>query len=148
MIKIDELIAKAMKDRDKVRLNTFRLIKTEFVKAEKNGTEMNDAAQLKILLKMVEQRKEAIEQFTNLGRKELADELQAELSIINEFVPKQASEEEIKQYTNDCISKLQDMNDADWKLSMKDMKSVLAMVQEKYPTANGKIVSIVLKERI
>lgn len=148
MIKIDELIAKAMKDRDKVRLNTFRLVKTEFVKAEKNGMEMNDASQLKILLKMAEQRKDAIEQFTNLGRKGLADELQAELDIINEYMPKQASEEDIKEFTNECINKLQDINDADWKLSMKDMKAVLSMVQEKYPTANGKIVSMTLKERI
>ena len=58
------------------------------------------------------------------------------------------SDEEIAACTKNCIKEFVAMNDSDWKLSMRDMKTVLTKVQETYPMANGKIVSKVLKEYI
>ena len=148
MIDINKEIAAAMKSRDRERLDVLKLIKTELVKAEKNGVVLNEEKEVSILLKMIEQRKDSIEQYTKGGRKDLADNEQKEIDVIKEYVPELPTEEDIANYTNEAIKTLIASNDADYKVSMKDMKAILTIVQEKYPTANGKIVSNVLKNRI
>lgn len=148
MVDINKYIAEAMKNRETERLGTLKLIKAELVKAEKSGAVLDEAKELNILLKMVEQRKDSIEQYTKGGRNDLAEIERKEIGIINEFIPEQPTEEEIEEYTNDIITKIIAQNDADWRLSMKDMGIVMAAVKEKYPTANGKTISKVLKERI
>lgn len=148
MLDINKFIAEAMKKRETERLNTLKLIKAELVKNEKNGVVIDDAAEAKILLKMVAQRKDSIEQYIKGNRNDLADAEQKEIDVIKEFIPEQPTDEDIEKYTVECIDRYIAMNDADYKVSMKDMKAILTMVQEKYSTANGKIVSKVLKEKI
>ena len=148
MININAHIAEAMKKRETSRLGTLKLIKTEFVKAEKDGITLDDAKETKILIKMVEQRKDSISQYIKGGRNDLAEAEQKEIDVINEFIPEQPTDEDIEKYTNDSITHFIEQNDSDYLISMKDMKAILSMVQEKYPMANGKIVSKVLKDRI
>jgi uncharacterized protein YqeY len=148
MIDINKEIAAAMKSRNRERLDVLKLIKTELVKAEKNGVVLNEEKEVSILLKMIEQRKDSIEQYTKGGRKDLADNEQKEIDVIKEYVPELPTEEDIANYTNEAIETFIASNDADYKVSMKDMKAILTIVQEKYPTANGKIVSNVLKNKI
>ena len=148
MIDINRYIAEAMKKRETNRLGTLKLIKAELVKAEKDGIALDEAKEAKILLKMVEQRKDSIAQYIKGGRQDLADNEQKEIEVINEFIPEQPTEEEIEKYTEDAISAYIEQNDSDYLISMKDMKAILSMVQERYPMANGKIVSKVLKNRI
>ncbi len=148
MIDINKCIADAMKKRETDRLGTLKLIKTEIVKAEKYGIVVDDAVETKILLKMIDQRKDSIEQYIKGGRKDLADNEQKEIDIIKEFVPEQPTDEDIEKYTEECITAFIEQNDSDYLISMKDMRAILSMVQEKYPTANGKIVSNVLKNKI
>lgn len=148
MLDINKLIADAMKSHDRERLETLKLIKSEIVKVEKSGETIDDAKELKILLKMIDQRNESIKQYKNAGRQDLADEEQKEINVISQFIPTQPSDEEIAACTKNCIKEFVAMNDSDWKLSMRDMKAVLTKVQETYPMANGKIVSKVLKEYI
>ena len=97
---------------------------------------------------MVEQRKDSISQYIKGGRNDLAEAEQKEIDVINEFIPEQPTDEDIEKYTNDAITHYIEQNDFDYLISMKDMKAILSMVQEKYPMANGKIVSKVLKDRI
>lgn len=148
MIDINKYIAEAMKKRETERLGTLKLIKAELVKAEKDGITLDDAKETKILLKMVEQRKDSIAQYIKGGRQDLAESEQNEIDVIKEFIPEQPTEEEIEKYTEDSINAFIEQNDADYAISMKDMKAILSMVQERYPMANGKIVSKVLKNRI
>jgi len=148
MIDINKEIAVAMKNRDKERLDTLKLIKTELVKVEKSGVIIDEAKEVNTLLKMIDQRKESIVQYLKGGRNDLAECEQKEIDIIKQYIPEQPTDEEIEKYTEDSINAYIEQNDADYKISMKDMKSILSMVQEKYPTANGKIVSKVLKEKI
>ena len=148
MIDINRYIADAMKKRETDRLGTLKLIKAELVKAEKDGIKLDDAKETKILLKMIEQRKDSIAQYLKGGREDLAESEQNEIKVIEEFVPEQPTEEEIEKYTEDAIDAYIEQNDADYAISMKDMKAILSMVQERYPMANGKIVSKVLKNRI
>ena len=148
MIDINKYIAEAMKKREREKLDTLKLIKAELVKAEKDGITLDDAKETKILIKMVEQRKDSISQYIKGGRNDLAEAEQKEIDIINEFIPEQPTDEDIEKYTNDAITHYIEQNDSDYLISMKDMKAILSMVQEKYPMANGKIVSKVLKDRI
>jgi uncharacterized protein YqeY len=97
---------------------------------------------------MIEQRKDSIAQYLKGGREDLAESEQNEIKVIEEFVPEQPTEEEIEKYTEDAIDAYIEQNDADYAISMKDMKAILSMVQERYPMANGKIVSKILKNRI
>ena len=148
MIDINRQIAEAMKKRETDRLGTLKLIKAELVKVEKDGIAIDDAKEAKILMKMVDQRKESISQYIKGGRSDLAEAEQREIEVIKEFIPEQPTDEEIEKYTYDAIDAYIEQNDADYQISMKDMKAILSMVQEKYPMANGKIVSKVLKEKI
>lgn len=136
--KLNELIAESMKNQDSVKVNVLRLIKTEFVKKEKEGKELTEAIEATILTKMVAQREDSINQFTKANRFDLVEKEQAELSILKEFAPKEVSEEDIIAETEKIIANMESV-------SMKDMKNILAEVQKTYPTANGKIVSQIVK---
>ena len=148
MIDINKEIAVAMKSRDKERLDTLKLIKAELVRVEKSGVTLDEAKEVNTLLKMIDQRKESITQYLKGGRSDLAEWEQKEIDIITQYIPEQPTDEEIEKYTVDTISHYIEQNGDDYQVSMKDMKPILSMVQERYPTANGKIVSKVLKEKI
>ena len=148
MIDINKYIAEAMKAKDREKLSTLKLIKAELVKAEKYGITLDDAKEAKILMKMVDQRKESISQYIKGGRNDLAEAEQKEIDVIKEYIPEQPTDEEIEAYTNDAINNYVIEKGDDYQVSMKDMKAILSIVQEKYPMANGKIVSNVLKNKI
>lgn len=146
MLNIDELIKNAMLAHKKDELETYKLIKAEFVKAEKDGVEMNDLNQAKILLKMVAQREDSISQYTNANRLDLAAQEALEKAIITELMPQQPTDEDIEEYTRSVITAWSATSSEP--LQMRHMKSILTLVQEKYPTANGKIVSKVVQSLI
>lgn len=96
---VSDDIRKAMLAREKVRLEALRGIKKEFLEAKTakgaNG-ELSDDTALKILVKMVKQRKESAEIYKSNNRPELADNELAEAAVIEEYLPKQLSEEELE----------------------------------------------------
>ena len=141
---IDKHIASAMKERNMDLLNVLKLIKSEFVKAEKDGIKLDEVSETKILLKMMSQREDSIRQYVDGGRQDLADNEQREIDAIKGFVPKQPTDEEIEEYTRASISAYILTKDAAYNLSMRDMKPLMNIVQEKYPSANGKRISKVL----
>ena len=135
---IDKLIADAMKSQDSVKLQPLRMIKSEFVKREKDGIVLTDVVESNILTKMVSQREEAIAQFKSANRTDLVESEALELEVLKSLAPKQATDEEIITETESIIANMETV-------SMKDMKNILVEVQKKYPTASGKIVSQVVK---
>ena len=144
---INDLIMSAMKAKDVVGTQVYKLIKAEFLKAEKEKDfkGWNEAAEIKILMKMAAQRNDSIDQYNKAGRTDLAEAEKNELEYINKFIPKQPTDEEVKAYTQEIIN---DMKSKDMEVSMKNMKYVLGEVQKKYSMANGKVVSQVLKNNI
>ena len=141
---IAKYIANAMKERNTDTLNALKLIKAELVKAEKDGIKLDDISETKILLKMVSQREDSIRQYIDGNRKDLADNEQKEIDVIKQFIPEQPSDEDIENYTRATISAYALSKEEGYKLSMKDMKPIMSIVQEKYPSANGKIISKIL----
>lgn len=146
---IDSLLKEAMLNKDKVRVEVLRAIKTAFMNwrtsADNIGKELTDADEVKILLKMKSQREDSIAQYKVVGRNDLVESETNELNVLLEYIPAQTSEEDIINATKEIANEIKEVNGS---VSMKDMKTVLSKVQAKYPTANGKIVSDVLKSMI
>ena len=95
----------AMKARDKERLATIRLIQAEFKRIEVDERiEIDDARALAVLDKMVKQRRDSAQQFTDAGRDELATRENAEIAVLQEFLPAQLSEEELIELVDAAIA--------------------------------------------
>lgn len=146
--KIDGLIAEAMKSKDDVRLNVLRLIKSEFIKVEKNSIEIDLAKEASILGKMVNQHTDSIEQFKSANRLDLVEIEEKQLAILNEFAPKKVSDEEIEILAKHMLISFLSSKESTYVLSMKDIKPILSLVQDIHPSANGAIVSKVIRENL
>lgn len=140
--RIDALIEGAMKEKDGQTLAVLRMVKSNMLVLEKSGAEYTEDAELKMLTKMKSSIEDSIAQFVAGGRSDLADNERFGLEVVKGFLPKEASEDEIKTKVNEIIDSL------DHTPSMKDMKFVMDEVHKVYPTVNGKIVSETLKSRI
>lgn len=105
---INEEMKAAMKSGDKLRLETIRSIRAGILEFQKSGIdrEMNEQDAQKILLSGAKKRKDAIEMYTIANRKDLADKEAAELKIIEEFLPKQMTEEEITEFVTNFIAEV------------------------------------------
>jgi uncharacterized protein YqeY len=95
----------AMKAREKERLATIRLIQAEFKRVEVDERiDIDDARALAILDKMVKQRRDSASQFRDANRPELADKEDAEIAVIQEFLPQQLSAEEIDALIDEALA--------------------------------------------
>ena len=137
---IDKQISSAMKSGNNVRLAVWRSVKTEFVRFQTSGSnaELTDEKELQIITKMVQQRKDSVEQYTKAGREDLAKAEQAELEILSSLLPNEPTEDDIHA----VIQSLAAGRDA---FTMKDMRDVMTAVRAKYPTVNGGLVSNIFK---
>ena len=94
----------AMKAREKQTLNTIRLIQAEFKRIEVDERiEIDDARALTIMDKMVKQRRDSASQFRDADRPELAEQEDAEIAIIQTFLPAQLSSEEIDALIDEAL---------------------------------------------
>ncbi len=141
--KVSGDIKTAMLARDKVRLEALRGIKKEFLEAKtaKGGDgELSDDAALKILAKMVKQRKESASIYTEQNREDLAGEELAQAAIIEEYLPKQLSEEELTAALKEIIARV-------GATSAKEMGKVMGTAtKELAGKAEGKTISAKVRE--
>ncbi|MBR5694715.1 MAG: GatB/YqeY domain-containing protein [Paludibacteraceae bacterium] len=135
---ISEDIKKAMLARDKVKLEALRGVKKEFIEAKtaKNADgELSDDTALKILQKMVKQRKESASIFTEQNRPELAENELAEAAVIEAYLPKQMSDEELTAALKEIIAEV-------GATSAKEMGKVMGVASKKLAgKADGKLIS-------
>ena len=95
----------AMKARDKERLATIRLIQAEFKRVEVDERiDIDDARALSILDKMVKQRRDSSTQYRDAGREELAAKEDAEIAVIQEFLPEQMSAADIEALIDEALA--------------------------------------------
>ncbi len=106
--KINADLKEAMKSGDKVRLQTVRSIRALILEFEKSGAnrEMTEEDEIKLLTSAAKKRKDAIEQYRNAGREDLAEKEEAELKIIETYLPEQLSEEEIEEKVKEIAAKV------------------------------------------
>ena len=138
---INNDIKSAMKEKNKVKLESLRAIKSALLLAatEKGGGESSEDAEMKMLQKLVKQRKDAAAIFTQEGREELASAEMEQVAIIEAYLPEQMSEEEIQAEVNAIIA-------ATGASSMKDMGKVMGQANQKMAgKADGKMIAQMVK---
>ena len=122
---INNDVKTAMREKDKARLATLRLITAAIKQKEVDERiELNDEQVVAILEKMLKQRKDSIEQFEKAGRDELAAQEKSEIEIIQVDMPEQLSDEEIETLIKDAIA-------SSGAESMKDMGKVMGQLKPK-----------------
>jgi uncharacterized protein YqeY len=139
---IDKQISSAMKNGNHTELTVWRAIKTEFVKFQTSGSgiELTDDKEMQIITKMVQQRKDSFEQYLSAGREELAATEENEMKLLSSLLPNDPTDEDIVDTINEFVKT------KDAKLTIKDMRDVMAFVKSKYPTVNGGLVSKIFRE--
>lgn len=140
---ISDDIKKAMLAREKVRLETLRGIKKEFIEAKtaKGGDgNLTDDAAVKILAKMAKQRRETAAIYDEQNRPELRDNELAEAAVIEEYLPKQLGEEELDAEIRRIIAET-------GATSPKEMGRVMGVASKAFAgRADGKVVSAKVRE--
>ena len=141
---IQKDITTAMKAHEDHRLSTLRMMKTALKNKEIDKmAALTDAEALQILATMIKQRRDSIEQFTKGGRTELAEKEAAEITMIEAYMPKAISEDEVRATVRATISEMQSP-------SIKEMGLVMKNVMAKFQGArvDGKLVSEIVKQEL
>lgn len=141
--KIMESLKTAMKAKDEVALRTLRAIKAAIIiekTAEGASGEIDEAIEIKMLQKMAKQRKDSLQIFEQQQREDLASKEREELVIIEQFLPAQMSEEEIKQALQQIINTV-------GASSMADLGKVMGIASKELAgKADGKLIATLVKE--
>jgi len=141
---IQKDMTEAMKARSELRLSTLRMMKTAIKnrEIEKRGP-LDDKEAMQVLSTLIKQRKDSIEQFVKGGRQELADKEQAEIGIIESYLPKALGESDIVSAVRATIAEMGGV-------TMKDMGAVMKNVMAKFAGArvDGKLVSETVKKEL
>ncbi len=130
-IKIEEDYKQSIKNKDQNKIDTLRLIKSAIkdkdisTRSLENKDGINDSEILSLLISLIKQRKDSIEQFQKANRDDLIKNEQSEIDIINLYLPKQKSEEEIENIVGDII-KNNNMG------SIKDMGKLMSIIKNDY----------------
>src|SRR4051794_29159009 len=134
----------AMKAKDASRLSTLRMVKASFMNREiEKGSELTDEELTKAMQSLVKQRRDSIEQYEKAGRQELAEKERAEIEVIEEYLPKAASREEIEQAVIEAITETNAS-------SMREMGAVMKAAQARLAgrNADGRTVSEIVKAKL
>jgi uncharacterized protein YqeY len=140
--KINDGIKAAMLAKDKIRLESLRAVKAAIliVKTSENAKDFDETAEIKMLQKLVKQRRETAEIYISNNRRELADKEIAEASIIEEFLPKQLGREEIESALRVIVEQL-------GASGVKDMGKVMGIASKQLAgKADGKLIAELVKK--
>ena len=134
---IDGLIKSAMLNKQASALRAYRAVKTAFMeyKTAKNAKPLNEAAEINIIRKMISAREDAIQQFEAAGRLELAKAEAEEIVYLKPMLPPEVSEEDVRIYAESIITEK----------GMQNMGKYIKIIKEKFPTADGKLISTIVK---
>ena len=138
--KINRSLQAAMKAREELRLSVLRMIKSKILYVNARG-DLADAEIIKIINKYGKDLKEAIVEFEKGGRIAETERLKAEIAIVQEYLPKELSPEEIKAAVEGIITEI-------GATSNKEMGKIMKEVLARYPGIDGKLVSQIVRERL
>ena len=140
---LDEAVKSSMRERNKERTSTLRMAISEIKKDEiDKQTELSAEDSIKILQRMIKQRKESSSQFSDAGRNELAAKENAEILILEEFLPEQMSESEIEALVIEAIQTTGAQEPQDIGKVMGFLKSKISV------NADMGLVSKIVKNRL
>ncbi len=137
-----EKMKEAMKSKDKVALESLRALKSAFLLENTSGSnvQLSEADEIRIVQKLIKQRKDSAAIFAQQGRQDLAEPELAQAAVLEQFLPAQMSEEELRN----AIAAIVENTGAS---SMKDMGKVMGIASKELAgKADGKAISAAVKE--
>lgn len=142
--KIEADLKEALKSKDAIRVSTLRMLKAGMQNSaiEKRVEKLEDKDVINVISKQVKQHRESIDGFTKGGRPDLVDKEKAELAILETYMPKQLSTDELKALIKSVIEKVGAKSKADMGRVMK------AVMEEVKDQADGKLVSQLVSEEL
>ena len=149
--KVGADIIAAMKSRDEHRVTTLRMVKSALRSKEIDKRQpLTEAEQVAVLSTLLKQRRESVESFTKGGRPELAAKEQAEIGMIEAYMPQAAGEDQIRGIVEAAIAQL--AANAGAKPGPRDMGAAMKIVQQRILAdglrADGKLVSDMVKSEL
>ncbi len=141
--KVNGEMVSAAKAKDQVRLSAIRMMKAAMQNREIDlKRKLNEVEFLQLLSSMVKQRKDSIDQFRKGGREDLVEKEEAQLKVIQSFMPQQMSEEDVVREIEAAIREV-------GAVRVKDMGKVMKVLMPKLTgKADGKIVGEKVKEKL
>lgn len=133
-------LKQAMKDKDIIKKNVVQMIRASILQVEKDKQiELGDEEVINIISKEGKKRRDALEDYKKSGREDLVKQIEEEINIINEYLPKQLTKEELTTEIEKIIEELQ-------ATSIKDMGKVMKLAKEKIGAkSDGKSINEVVK---
>ena len=134
----------AMKSKEAARLSTLRMVKAAVQNREiEKGGPLTDEEMAKLLQSLVKQRRDSVEQYEKAGRAELAEKERAEIAVIEEYLPRAATREEIERAVSEAVAET-------GATSMKEMGAVMkaAMARLAGRNADGRTVNEVVRSKL
>ena len=149
--KVTADIVTAMKSREEHRVTTLRMVKSALRSKEIDKREpLTDAEQIAILSTLLKQRRESVESFTKGGRPELAAKEQAEIEMIEGYMPQSAGEDQIRAIVETAVAHL--ATSGGGKPALRDMGAAMKIVQQRILAdglrADGKVVADMVKAEL
>ncbi len=141
-VRVMQALKEAMKAKDDAAKRSLRAIKSAIllVKTDGSNKELDEAGEIKLVQKLVKQRKDSLAIFIEQGREDLAEKEREEIATIEKFLPKQMDSDELEAFIKDIISKT-------GATSMKDMGKVMGVATSQLAgKADGKTVSSLVKK--
>ena len=137
-VKLNADLTAAMKAKDEVRLSVIRMMKSKVLYVNARG-DLPEAEVVKIVNKYGKDIKESIEEFKKVGRAAEVAQAEKELAIVQEYLPKELSAEELKALVQLAVTET-------GASTIKDMGNVMKAILVKVPGADGKVVSSLVRE--
>ena len=138
-------IKNAMRAKDSLRLEALRAIKSGILLSQTSGSgnkELNDDESIRLLQRLVKQRKESAAIYREQDRADLAEPEEAQAKVITEFLPAQLSEKEVEKIISEIITKTKADN-------LKDMGRVMGMASGQLAgRADGKLIASLVKQKL
>ena len=153
MLNIDELIKESLKNKKTIDLKVYRILKSDIMafKTQKNAPVYDEAAELKIIQKYVTKMEDAEKQYSQAGREDLATECREELEVLKKLLPKPVEAQDINSILAGwCVKNnfVNTENESKIEIPKKSMGLAIKAMKEVFPTADGKIISEVVKQYI
>lgn len=150
---IDELIKQALKSKNEIELKVFRNLKARILefKTAKNSKPYTKEEELKIIFKECKKLEDAILEFSKAGRQDLVSEYRDELEVLKKLLPEPVSKSEIYDelfYWSDKNYFVNREIACKIEIPKKEMGNAIKYLKSKFPTADGKIITDIVKENL
>ena len=139
--KLLEDLKTSMKDKDVIKKNTVQMVRAAILQVEKDKQiELNDDQILEVIAKEFKKRNDSLADYEKSGREDLINQIKEEMAVLEGYLPKKLSEEELTAKVKDIIAEV-------GATSMKDMGMVMKTAKERLGvTADGKMINEIVKK--